>query len=168
MLPLNEVFFGFSHFFAAWGSSLLYRSYQKLLLLVWWERGEINEEHKINGGASVECWTIYFDSYPPQELSANLVQHAIHGIFIRTFCSYHLLSSFLIQLELPYFLIWDPEVFFFSLPFIQRSLKKLVTHCAFVMNFMTHFYFNLQISHTKSFKLRPITYLYFSYSSRYS
>ena len=24
MLPLNEVFFGFSHFFAAWGSSLLY------------------------------------------------------------------------------------------------------------------------------------------------
>ena len=43
------------------------------------ERGEINEEYKINGGASVECWTIYFDSYPPQELSANLVQHAIRG-----------------------------------------------------------------------------------------
>ena len=116
-------FFSDFPIFLQHGVLLFYIFYQKLLLLllVWWERGEINEEHKINGGASVECWTIYFDSYPPQELSANLVQHAIHGIFIRTFCSYHLLSSFLIQLELPYFLIWDPEVFFFSLPFIQSN-----------------------------------------------
>ena len=43
----------------------------------------------------------------------------------------------------------------------------LLIHCAFIMNFMADSFFILQIHHAKSFKMRHITYLYFSYLSIY-
>ena len=50
----------------------------------------------------------------------------------------------------------------------DSNLYLSLTHCAFIMNFMANSYFILQIYHAKSFKMRHITYLYFSYLSRYS
>ena len=50
-------------------------------------------------------------------------------------------------------------------------LKRIVTcicHCAFIINFLANSFFILQIHHAKSFKMRHITYLYFSYLSKYS
>ena len=43
-----------------------------------------------------------------------------------------------------------------------------LTHCVFIMNFISNSYFRLQIHNAKSFKMRHITYLYFTYLSRYS
>ena len=49
----------------------------------------------------------------------------------------------------------------------ESNLYLSLTHCAFIMNFMADSFFILQIHHAKSFKMRHITYLYFSYLSIY-
>ena len=78
--------------------------------------------------------------------------------------------------------IFNNQFLFLKLPYLWAigdhlillkcvTLKKIPTSicdCDFIIQNFAYAYFILQIHYSKSFKMRHITYLYISYSSRYA